>query len=67
MIGCSKPHLSLMESGQRTVNAEWARSDPNGFYHGMIVQHGGHHFVMQGPPAAFVPGQVSQPGLFGDG
>ncbi len=24
MIGCSKPHLSLMESGQRTVNAQWA-------------------------------------------
>jgi len=29
-IGCSKAHLSLMESGQRTVNAEWARKLESG-------------------------------------
>lgn len=51
---------------EKTVNAEWARQDPNGFYHGVIVQRGGQHFVMHGPPAVFVPGQVSQPGLFGN-
>ncbi|MEM9021653.1 MAG: hypothetical protein AAGC44_13910 [Planctomycetota bacterium] len=45
--------------------AEWARQDPNGFYHGMIVRYGGGHFVMHGPPVTFVPGQVAQPGLFG--
>jgi hypothetical protein len=32
-----------------------ARTDPNGFYHGMTVKHDGRTFVLTGPPAVFVP------------
>lgn len=35
--------------------AEAARSDPLGFYHGMIVKKGSDQFVMTGPPVCFVP------------
>ena len=53
---------------EKTADAEWARQDPNGFYHGVIVQHGGHHFVMVGPPMRFTPkAQPQQPGLFDPG
>jgi hypothetical protein len=31
-----------------------ARSDPNGFYHGMAVKHDGETFVLMGPPAVFL-------------
>jgi hypothetical protein len=36
---------------------ETARKDPNGFYHGMAVKHGGKMFVLCGPPAVFVADQ----------
>lgn len=53
---------------EKTADADWARSDPNGFYHGMIVEHGGGHFVMVGPPMRFTPQtQTQQPGLFDPG
>jgi len=35
-------------------NAEAARNDPNGFYHGMIVKQGQETFVIVGPPVVFV-------------
>lgn len=35
-------------------SAEAARSDPNGFYHGMVVKQGQEAFVLSGPPAVFV-------------
>lgn len=34
-------------------NAEKARSDPRGFYHGVIVKWGSQSFVLAGPPAVF--------------
>jgi hypothetical protein len=35
-------------------NAEAARNDPNGFYHGMIVKQGQEAFILSGPPVVFV-------------
>lgn len=46
-------------------NAAAARADPNGFYHGVAVSFRNDWFVLSGPPVRFKPGQVSQPGLFG--
>jgi len=37
-------------------NHEDARGDPLGFYHGMEVSHGGHTYVLTGPPVQMVPG-----------
>lgn len=31
-------------------DGDTARNDPNGFYHGMTVTHGGNQFVLCGPP-----------------
>jgi hypothetical protein len=33
---------------------DFARSDPNGFYHGMIVKHGADKLVLSGPPQIVV-------------
>lgn len=41
-----------------------ARSDPNGFYHGIVVRHAGAEMVLSGPPITFVPGDVKQMILF---
>jgi len=38
-------------------NAEAARNDPNGFYHGMTVKQGQEIFVLSGPPVVFVAGE----------
>lgn len=35
-------------------NAEAARNDPKGFYHGMVVKQGQEVFVLSGPPVVFV-------------
>lgn len=51
---------------QKTSDAEAARADPNGFYHGMAVSHRGALMVLCGPPVRFVPGQAEQGDLFGD-
>ena len=51
---------------QKTVDADSARHDPHGFYHGMIVRRGGQSLVLCGPPVCFVPGQTQQLDLFGD-
>lgn len=55
---------------ERTGSAEAAaaaRADPNGFYHGMVVQHGRGAFVLCGPPARFAAdgdGEPAQMALF---
>jgi hypothetical protein len=41
----------------KKVNLEggdMARSDPQGFYHGMIVKSGKETYVLSGPPLRFV-------------
>jgi len=41
------------EKTARAEDAEAARNDPNGFYHGMTITHGGESFVLCGPPIRF--------------
>ena len=43
---------------------EQGRQDPNGFYHGMFVRHGGNAMVLCGPPLTFVEGEREQLSLF---
>ena len=50
---------------EKTRDCEAARADPGGFYHGMKVAYGAQGYVMTGPHCVFVPGEVTQPGLFG--
>jgi hypothetical protein len=42
------------EKINRENGSEEARSDPNGFHHGMKVSHGKQTLVLCGPPIAFV-------------
>lgn len=51
----------------KTKDAAAARADPDGFYHGITVSFRKDWFVLHGPPTVFKPGQVNQPGLFGQG
>ena len=39
--------------------AETARTDPEGFYHGVTVRHGRETFVLCGPPLRFVAEEVA--------
>lgn len=48
----------------RCEDGDAARNDPFGFYHGMIVSHGGQDFVLCGPPETFQPGEAEQLALF---
>jgi hypothetical protein len=48
----------------KLTDADAARADPNGFYHGMTVRHGGASCVLCGPPVVFVPGRTEQLSLF---
>jgi len=48
----------------RVLAGDEARQDPNGFYHGVTVSHGGKSFVLCGPPAVLVPGEPAQMDLF---
>jgi hypothetical protein len=41
------------EKTDKAQDAEAARKDPNGFYHGMTITHGGESFVLCGPPITF--------------
>jgi hypothetical protein len=41
------------EKTDKAEDAEAARNDPNGFYHGMIIKHGSESFVLCGPPIRF--------------
>jgi hypothetical protein len=52
---------------EKTLDGDAARADPNGFYHGMSVKHGGGAMVLCGPPATLVRGQAEQGDLFGPG
>lgn len=49
-------------------DGDFARNDPQGFYHGMTVKHGGETMVLTGPPAIFVADEAQraaeQLGLF---
>lgn len=54
----------LVSYATKVANAEAARADPNGFYHGMAVKHAGVILVLSGPPVTFVEGEVEQPALF---
>lgn len=49
--------MSYAEKIGTAENAETARNDPNGFYHGMIVKQGQETFVLSGPPVVFVAGE----------
>ena len=49
----------------KTADADAARADPEGFYHGMTVRHAGQVLVLCGPPVTFVPGESAQLDLFG--
>jgi hypothetical protein len=49
----------------KTADADAARADPEGFYHGMIVRHAGQSFVLCGPPVTLVPGASEQLELWG--
>jgi len=49
---------------EKTRDAEAARKDPLGFYHGMTVRHGGKQWVMCGPPVGFKAGPPPQADLF---
>jgi hypothetical protein len=49
----------------KTADADAARQDPNGFYHGMTVKHGSQPLVLCGPPALLVAGESEQMDLFG--
>ena len=53
-----------MSYGEKTADADAARADPNGFYHGMSVKHAGQILVLCGPPVTFVPGETEQLALF---
>ncbi len=48
---------------EKTRDCAAARNDPDGFYHGVRVEHRGDPFVLCGPPARFLPGKP-QHGLF---
>ena len=50
--------------GEKVRNGDASRADPNGFYHGMSVKHGGTMYVLSGPPMRFVEGQTEQLALF---
>jgi hypothetical protein len=41
------------EKTARAEDADAARNDPNGFYHGMTIRHGSESFVLCGPPIRF--------------
>lgn len=36
-------------------HGESARSDPNGFYHGLSISHQGRPYILSGPPLTFEP------------
>jgi hypothetical protein len=45
------------QKAARAEDAEAARNDPKGFYHGMQVTCGSEAFVLSGPPVVFVAEQ----------
>lgn len=49
---------------EKTRDSEAARSDPEGFYHGMTVDRGGVAYILAGPPVRFIEGPAQQLGLF---
>jgi len=45
---------------EKVRDGDAARVDPNGFYHGVSVRHGGAEMVLCGPAVTFVPGEAAQ-------
>jgi hypothetical protein len=45
---------------EKVKDAEAARNDPMGFYHGMAVKHAGKTFVLMGPEVLFVAEEPPQ-------
>ena len=43
-----------MTYAEKTADSEAARTDPKGFYHGMIVRHDGAGAVLCGLPVTFI-------------
>jgi hypothetical protein len=60
-LGYSGRPLSYSE---RTSDGDSARTDSNGFYHGITAKHAGRTFVLCGPCARFEPGETVQFSLF---
>lgn len=50
--------------GERVRDGYNGRSDPKGFYHGMLVTHRGEAIVLCGPEIHFVAGAEQQGNLF---
>lgn len=48
----------------KTKDAEAARNDPLGFYHGMTTTHAGKARIISGPKTLFIAGPDSEPSLF---
>ncbi len=49
---------------EKTRDAEAARNDPLGFYHGMAVEYGGAKLILCGPPVLLTPSSAEQLELF---
>ncbi|MCA9283161.1 MAG: hypothetical protein H6812_04590 [Phycisphaeraceae bacterium] len=49
---------------EKTRDAEAARNDPLGFYHGMAVRCGKATLILCGPPVLLTPSSTEQLGLF---
>lgn len=49
---------------EKTRDAEAARADPMGFYHGVAIVCRGRKMVLAGPPVWLIPSAVPQAGLF---
>jgi hypothetical protein len=45
--------ISIVHEGDEYAG-DYARNDPNGFYHGMMVKNGGSTYVLCGPPQQIV-------------
>jgi hypothetical protein len=41
-------------------DGDYARNDPQGFYHGMTVKYAGESMVLTGPPAVFVADETQR-------
>ena len=53
----SGPTMSYADKIGTAETAEAARTDSNGFYHGMTVRHAQETLVLSGPPVVFVAEQ----------
>jgi hypothetical protein len=64
LVDPSQFNGTAVSYSQKTRDGDGARSDPNGFYHGMHVKHAGRAFVLCGPCISFDSGESAQRSLF---